>query len=159
MSNAARRNSLWLDLPRSHKVRPGEIYQCDFSDLLPPEMVKIRPVIVVSRSRLTSAGSTILVVPISSTPPHVEAPHHVELAANVSPWKATTVTSWAKCDMLYAVARSRLSFIIRRGKQFKIRLDADELHMVRLAASSGFFGGQLTGVTGCPCRLAALTVP
>lgn len=61
----AARNSLWLDLPKTHKVRPGEVYQCDFSGVLPPEMVKIRPVILMSRSRLTSDGSTILVVPIS----------------------------------------------------------------------------------------------
>lgn len=70
-----------------------EVYQCDFGDLLPPEMVKIRPIIVVSRSRLTSAGSTILVVSVSSTPSEVQALQHLKLATNVSPWKPTPVVS------------------------------------------------------------------
>lgn len=146
------RNSLWQPVPASHKVRPGEVITCDFGELLPPEMTKIRPVVVISRQRANTGSPTLLVVPISSVAPGIVMNHHVELATNLSPWKTGIVTSWAKCDMAYAVARQRLSFIVRRGVRFTIRLSADELHRVRLGSSTVLFGNALGTGSSCPCQ-------
>lgn len=145
------RNSLWVQVPDQHKLRAGEVYQCDFGDLLPPEMVKIRPVIVLSRSALNMPRSTVLVVPTSSVAPAQIRPHHFALTTDLSPWKTPAVNGWAKCDMIYAVSRKRLSFIVRHGKRMTLRVSPEELLRLRLAASSALFGSPLGGGTSCPC--------
>ena len=43
--------------------------QCDFSGFRPPEIVKVRPVISVSRAR-NDAAPLCTVVPVSHTRPH-----------------------------------------------------------------------------------------
>ncbi len=48
--------------------RMGQVLVGDFSDLSPPEMTKIRPVIVVS-PRLPHRSELVAIVPISTTEP------------------------------------------------------------------------------------------
>lgn len=86
----------------------GQILICDFEGLKEPEIVKRRPVVVVSPRR--RRGQVICtVVPISTTPPIPELPHHFQLQiepALPNPYSATNV--WVKCDMIYTVAAHRL---------------------------------------------------
>jgi hypothetical protein len=58
--------------------RPGAIVICDFSEgFRPPEMVKIRPVVVISPRRRTA--QLVTVVPLSSVAPLPVQPWHYQL--------------------------------------------------------------------------------
>ena len=92
--------------------RIGMVLMCDFDiSFKPPEMVKRRPVVVISPrpKRLTQ---TCTVVPLSTIAPHrVEPFHHVMNSRSLPGWLARKKT-WAKCDMLYTVSLERLDLII-----------------------------------------------
>ena len=87
----------------------GTVLVCDFQGLQVPEMVKIRPVVVVSpRPRRKSAG-LCTVIPLSTTTPNEIMPYHFKVTLDevLSPkWDA--VELWAKCDMIYTFSMARL---------------------------------------------------
>lgn len=88
---------------------PGEILLCNYNTgFIAPEMVKLRPVVVVS-PRLRRRTNLVAVVPLSTTPPDPAEPHHCSIALTAplpKPYEAAQM--WAKCDMLATVALSRL---------------------------------------------------
>lgn len=87
---------------------PGTLLVCDFHGLSAPEMVKTRPVIVISPRLRRSTGLCTL-VPLSTTPPKPVLPWHckLQLEEPLSPnWNASDI--WAKCDMLYTMRFERL---------------------------------------------------
>jgi len=90
------------------------VLMCDFSTgFKPPEMVKVRPVIVVSPQRHNR--DTCIVVPLSSTEPDpIESFHH-KLDPLSLPSKLRAETSWVKGDMITAVALHRLDRV-RNGR-------------------------------------------
>lgn len=87
----------------------GEILLCDFSTgFIAPEMVKLRPVVVVS-PRLRRRNELVGVVPLSTTPPpQVESYHYQLTLAQPLPKPFDNPVMWAKCDMVATVARARL---------------------------------------------------
>jgi len=90
----------------------GTILICDFSTgFRPPEMVKVRPVVVISPRRRRGSG-LVTVVPLSSTPPEPPEPWHYGLPAGVYP--PARAPMWAKCDMVATVALDRLDRIKTR---------------------------------------------
>lgn len=112
----------------------GEILICDFDDLARgAEMVKCRPVIVVSRHE--SHGRRLCtVVPLSTTapnPPH--AWHHPLPHLKVTGFQANGPI-WAKCDMLATVSFIRLNkpyIRTRSGRNFVThKLAEDDLSAV-----------------------------
>lgn len=108
---------------------PGDILICDFSSgFRPPEMVKRRPVLVLS-PRLRHRDGLCTVVPLSTTAPRRTVPYQCRVTlpfAPPPPFQAVEV--WAKADMLATVAFARLDLMrsARRanGKRayLKIRL-------------------------------------
>jgi uncharacterized protein YifN (PemK superfamily) len=78
---------------------------CDFSGYVVPEMVKVRPVVVIARNRKNR--HLVTVIPLSTTAPAALEDHHHELGANPLPGKEK-ITCWAKCDMIATVSLSRL---------------------------------------------------
>lgn len=89
---------------------------CDFTTgFREPEMVKNRPVVVVSgKFQKTSPENSICtVVPISTKPPRNPERWHRKLELNSIPLplRADGEESWAKCDMVVSVAFSRLNKI------------------------------------------------
>lgn len=83
----------------------GTIVICDYSTgFRPPEMVKVRPVVVISPRRRTSQLATV--VPLSSSRPSPAEPWHYELPPGAYP--PARGPMWAKCDMLATVALVRL---------------------------------------------------
>jgi mRNA interferase MazF len=83
----------------------GMILICDYGLTAPaPEMVKVRPVVVVSPRR--RVGSIVTVVPLSSVAPVPPQPWHHLVPAGVYP--SARGPMWAKCDMVAAVSASRL---------------------------------------------------
>ena len=90
--------------------RAGDIVLCRFPDCLePPEMIKARPVVIVS-PRLAERPGLCCVVPLSTTPPSPQRDYHLQIPIALMPRslqaKATRV--WAKCDMLYTLSLTRL---------------------------------------------------
>ncbi|QJE74113.1 type II toxin-antitoxin system PemK/MazF family toxin [Aerophototrophica crusticola] len=97
----------------------GTILICDFDQgFKEPEMVKRRPVIVVSPKISTRPG-LCTVVALSTTEPRPKMPFHCEIDLDPPlppPWGDTT--RWVKGDMVCAVGFHRLDFIML-GKDMK----------------------------------------
>jgi len=84
---------------------------CDFNTgFVPPEMVKRRPVIAVSKNRNDSV-KVCSVIPISSTKPDIIRDYHYLLPQHEMPkyCKAKFPESWIKIDMIQTVSFSRLT--------------------------------------------------
>lgn len=90
---------------------PGTLLMCNFdTGFRPPEMVKVRPVVVVSPRRRRGPG-LYTVVPLSTTPPDPVEPYHHRLDPSSLPQPIAGRATWAKCDMLYTVSLDRLDRI------------------------------------------------
>ena len=87
--------------------RMGEVLMCDLSGFQPPEMCKVRPVIIVS-PRLPDRSEIYAIVPLSLTPPRQPTAYSVLLSRNYNLADPTAPAPWAKCDMLLNIARKRL---------------------------------------------------
>lgn len=94
--------------------KQGTILICDFNGLLEPEMVKKRPVVVVS-PKLKHRDRLCTVVPLSTTPPHEIMPYHYELRDLHLPYPFDSDVCWAKCDMIYTVSFERLN-LFKNGR-------------------------------------------
>ena len=96
--------------------KPGTLLMCDFdTGFKAPEMVKKRPVVVISPRRRRSSAQLYTVVPLSTTAPNpVESFHH-RMSPKSLPVSLRSQDAWAKCDMLYTVSLNRLDRV-RVGK-------------------------------------------
>lgn len=92
-------------MPLLYQPATGSVVMCDFAGFVVPEMVKVRPVVVLARHRQNRQLVTI--VPLSTTQPTTMEKHHHQLSTNPLPGKAHVVC-WAKCDMLATVSLHRL---------------------------------------------------
>ncbi len=107
---------------------------CDFSGYVVPEMVKVRPVVVLARNRKNR--QLVTVVPLSTTAPTALEDYHHELAANPLPGKAA-VKCWAKCDMVATVSLSRLDRVKGPKRQYVVPiLPAAEFDAIRLGVAN-----------------------
>lgn len=90
--------------------KKGTILMCDFSEgFKPPEMVKTRPVIVVS-PKLNGRHGLCTVVALSTVEPNPFYPFHHKMSRE-SLVSLPAAESWAKCDMIYSVSFERLDRI------------------------------------------------
>lgn len=120
----------------------GVILVCDYENMLPPEMEKRRPVVVLARA----STDLCVVVPLSTTVPRVMKPWHYNLALERPlPRPYTALSMWAKCDMVNTVSFKRLSFL-RSGKDalgkriLDIRkLPDKDFHGIQLCVASAIF--------------------
>ena len=110
----------------------GEVLVCDFdTGFKPPEMVKRRPVVVVS-TKASHGRRLCTVAPISTTQPvPAQRWHHPLPHVSVPGFRAENIM-WVKCDMLATVSFERLNkpyVKTRSGRQFRELLlsDADML--------------------------------
>ncbi len=89
----------------------GAVLMCDYRGFKPPEMVKKRLVVVISRKHRDLAT----VVPLSGTEPDpLEKCHHAMHDASLpQPFRGGQM--WAKCDLITTVAFHRLDRV-RIGK-------------------------------------------
>lgn len=93
---------------------PGELLICDFKGMIPPEMVKRRPVINLTPRYRRNEG-LCTVVPISTTAPKSIQSWHTRVHIDL-PEPFTSPEAWAKCDFLYTVSYERL-FLFHQGKR------------------------------------------
>jgi mRNA interferase MazF len=88
---------------------------CDYpSCFVEPEMVKVRPVIVISPA-LPGRSGLVTVVPISGSSPTKLRGYHCELPAGVLPtfMRLDGEPRWAKCDMVNVLSLARLNLVRR----------------------------------------------
>ena len=121
----------------------GEILVCDFDDLAPgAEMVKRRPVVIVSRHE-THNRRLCTVVPLSTTAPDpIRSWHHPMPHLKLTGWVANGAI-WAKCDMLSTVSFERLNKTYtrtRHGRNYIThKLDSEDLKAI-LAGIRAYLG-------------------
>jgi mRNA interferase MazF len=124
-------------MPLSFYPRAGQILICDFSGFKEPEMVKTRPVIIVS-PRLPGRSHLVSVVPISTTQSTPDRPYVVRLSKNYHPEEADDLPCWAKCDMLMNIGIWRLEgFKVGRRKWENPQATGDDLKAVRQGVLAG----------------------
>ncbi|MBV5339868.1 MAG: type II toxin-antitoxin system PemK/MazF family toxin [Deltaproteobacteria bacterium] len=88
----------------------GSILMCDFNTgFTPPEVIKKRPVVVISPRRNNFQVCTV--IPLSRTSPNPIEKHHHRLDPASLPKSLSGRDSWAKCDMIMTVSLSRLDRI------------------------------------------------
>ncbi len=136
-------------MPLAYHPRPGEILLCNYdSGFVAPEMVKRRPVVVVS-PRLRRRAGLVAVVPLSTTVPQPVEAHQCQIVlGRPLPAPFDSPTMWAKCDMLATLSISRLDrFKVRRnaGRTFVSgQLNAAQLKQVQAAILCGLGMASLT---------------
>lgn len=100
-----------------HCPAVGSILMCEFpSCFSTPEMVKTRPVVVLS-PRIKGREGLVSIVPLSTTPPNPAEAHHCQVPVHLLPksLQATCTTCWAKCDLVYTLSLARLTLV--QGKR------------------------------------------
>ncbi|MNQ93217.1 PemK-like protein [compost metagenome] len=120
-------------MPLLYQPREGSVLICDFRGYELPEMVKVRPVVVIRKHRTNSL--LVTVVPLSTTAPAQMLEHHLELPNHLH---GASPTCWAKCDMVATVCLARLDRIKsrdRRGKRTFVisQLEIDEFVAIKVA--------------------------
>lgn len=117
-------------MPILFHPKPGYVLICDFSGYVVPEMVKSRPVVIVSPATLRRPG-LVSVVPLSTTAPNPVEPHHYKVVGNPVPGSGA-VEIWAKCDMIATVSVTRLDRIkLDRGKYETGHMSMDQVRAIR----------------------------
>jgi mRNA interferase MazF len=94
--------------------KPGAIVLADFpTDYLHGEMVKRRPVIVVSKRFVRGRQACATVVPISMTAPHVVEAHHVVVPATAMPkgLRDKAGTRFAICNCVNTLSLARMDLV------------------------------------------------
>lgn len=113
--------------------KPGCVLFCDFRGYIAPEMIKKRPVVVISPAHLRRPG-LFTVVPLSTTAPNPVCEYHYKLRGNPMPWREN-VEMWAKCDMVATVCFERLDrFRVSRGNYKTGAVGMDQVKAIRRAA-------------------------
>jgi mRNA interferase MazF len=116
----------------------GDIVICDYSTgFKPPEMVKVRPVVVISPRR--RGGQLVTVVPLSSAAPSPVEPWHYLLPEGAYPPARGPV--WVKADMIATIALARLDRVKMRGADGSsvyqvFRLGPDAMRAIGLAVKA-----------------------
>lgn len=117
--------------------RAGQVLVCDFSGFKEPEMVKPRPVVVVS-PKLPYRSNIVAVVPVSTTEPRHNLPFCCRLSKNYHPEEADDVPCWAKADMIMNLGVYRLSgFKVGRRQWEFPQVSPEDLAAIRHAVLCG----------------------
>ena len=117
--------------------RPGKLLICNFdTGFKPPEMVKKRPVVVIS-PRFRRKHPLCTVVPLSTTVPDPLEPYHHRMNPQSLPGYLAKSETWAKCDMLATVSLERFDRVLigrnADGRRIYVAesVTADDLDAIR----------------------------
>ena len=123
-------------MPLLYQPKEGSVLICNFRGYEVPEMIKVRPVVVIRKHKTNSL--LVTVVPLSTTAPDRILDHHLELQSHL---QGASPVCWAKCDMVATVSLSRLDRIKsrdRHGKRVYVisHLETDEFYAIKVAVRS-----------------------
>ncbi|MDP3080576.1 MAG: type II toxin-antitoxin system PemK/MazF family toxin [Brevundimonas sp.] len=117
-----------------YQPRPGNVVMCDYRGFVIPEMVKVRPVVVIARNRKNRR--LVTVVPLSTTEPDSLEDHHHPLAINPLPGRED-ISCWAKCDMVTTVSLGRLDrYKVGRGQYAVPMLPVADFEAIRRSVAN-----------------------
>lgn len=95
-------------MPLSYYPPYGEVVQCDFKGMIMPEVVKLRPVVVVG-PRLKNGGDLVRIVPLSTSQRPNPHPWQVKVTLlKQLPEPFDSLEAYALCNHVFTAARSRL---------------------------------------------------
>ena len=115
------------------RVKTGMVLSCDFSGYILPEIVKTRPVVVISPNEIVRPD-LFTVVPLSKTAPNPVRDYHYQLKSD--PFQVSTDIAWAKCDLSATVCYDRLDRWEVRRRQYIIgRISAEEVRSIRICVA------------------------
>jgi uncharacterized protein YifN (PemK superfamily) len=121
-----------LTMPITFRPKPGQVLYCDFTGYIAPEIIKTRPVVIISPAHL-ARPSLVTVVPLSTTAPSPVEGHHYKLTGNPIPG-STAGEVWAKCDLVATVCFDRLDRIkISRGLYQTGNISMEQVKAIRRA--------------------------
>lgn len=110
---------------------------CNFKGFVEPEMIKVRPIMVVS-PKLPCRSHIVAIVPISLLGPTHDEPYVVRLSKNYHPLEENDLPCWAKCDMITNIGLYRLEgFKLDRRKWATPQASAEDLESVRAGVLHG----------------------
>lgn len=110
----------------------GMVLMCDFTGFVPPEMTKVRHVVVVSPRHRRNSGSC-LVVPLSTVAPNPVEPFHYRIPANTYSFFRKNTDVWAKADLLSHVSFGRLDRVLDNFKYRSPSLNPSDLTGIQSA--------------------------
>ena len=125
--------------------KKGQILFCDFRGFEAPEMVKTRPILIITGSMIGKDSRLVTIVPISITTPKPICKWHYKLEAKYMPRAKffRHTDCWVKADMIYTVSIKRL-WLIKLGlnefgkmKYFRKKLSSDIFIEVKKAILAG----------------------
>ena len=118
-------------MPLLFQPSPGTVWMCDFNTgFKAPEMVKRRPVVVISPPP-KQLINLCTIVPLSTVIPVPVEPFHHRMDPRSLLGLHRAQASWAKCDMLYTVSLARLSRIGGRSGPARMRVLDEDLNAIR----------------------------
>ena len=87
----------------------GQLLLCDFKGYIAPEIVKRRPVIVITPPNSHGFNTELCtIVPLSTTEPNTKRPYHYLLHDLPKMPHFQKTNAWVKCDLIYTVSYERL---------------------------------------------------
>jgi uncharacterized protein YifN (PemK superfamily) len=128
----------------------GTILICDFDGFIEPEMVKRRPVIVIS-PRFKNRNGLCTIVPLSTTLPKPVMPYHYKLKLDEPlPAPFDSPFQWVKADMVATVCFTRLFFPKEKDAEGKREnlyrtIEAIDLRNIRACVLHAISLSHLTG--------------
>jgi mRNA interferase MazF len=124
----------------------GTVLMCDFTGFIPPEMTKIRHVVVISpRGRTVNIkNGTCLVVPFSTAGPLRLEPYHVLMPAGVYPFFKAEIEVWAKTNLVSHVSFARLDRVIVGGRHAHAELNPADFGRIKQGVLHAMGLGHLT---------------
>lgn len=115
--------------PVRYAPQAGSVTMCNFDFLRPPEMQKVRRVIIIS-PRPRGKATRLVVVPVSMSP--TVSPVHHRFSPGTYPFFHSSEPCWAICDHPSTVALDRLWFVnVGRAPDLHARISAVDLDHVR----------------------------
>lgn len=128
----------------------GSILRCDFNGgFKVPEMVKVRPVVILS-PEIQKRKGLCTVVSLSTTEPNPIMPYHAEITLPVPLPNCLSQTAWIKGDMINTVGFHRLDFYRlgkdRSGKRiyYYSLLDKETMNLIHSCVLTGLGMRNLT---------------
>ena len=115
----------------------GMILMCDFDMAsVPPEMRKVRRVVVVSlkaynkRPSMQTPGKCV-VVPLSASAPRMPQPSHVSIPEDR--YASITLPVWAICEMVDHVSHTRLDRVSSGRRFLSDSINQDDMALIENA--------------------------
>jgi mRNA interferase MazF len=136
-------------MPIEHHPKPGQVFDCDFRGNIYPEIVKKRPVVILT-PKYAQRADLVAVVPLSTTAPDKICEFHCVLEKNPVPGEDEAMKIWVKGDLVQTVTFTRLSGywlekVHDKRKYLTVRVSDADMMKIKKCVLHGLGFSGLTG--------------